>query len=118
MIVLALALSGVLLVGAVSYARAHSVLLDDGSSFTFDPYCCNKNDCAEVPLSAITAQGDGWAVDYISPKTGRRIRGFIREGATGHKWSPNHQVFACETAIMNKDGSYFPRCVYPQKPGL
>jgi uncharacterized Fe-S center protein len=118
MIVLALALSAVLLVGSVSYARAHSVKLEDGSTLTFDRFCCNEKDCAEVPLSAITQQGDGWAVDYISPKTGRHIRGFFREGAVGQKWSPNHQVFACESMMMNNDKTYVPRCIYPQRPGL
>lgn len=108
---------GLLLLSA-AHAFAHSITLEDGTEFRFDPYCCNKQDCDEVPLSAITQRGDGWAVDYISRKTGRHIRGFFKEGAVGQKWSPNHQVFACETLLKNNDNTYAPRCVYAQRPGL
>lgn len=97
---------------------AHTVTLEDGSIFAFDQFCCNERDCQEVPLSAIQQKDDGWAVDYVA-KDGRRVRGFIREGAVGQKWSPNHQVFACHyAALRNNDGSYLPRCIYPQKPGM
>lgn len=99
-------------------ALAHSVKLEGGGELTFDTWCCNGKDCAEVPLSAVIQKGDGWMVDYISPRTGRHIRGMIKENAKGHKWSLNHQVFACESAAANGDGTFMPRCVYPQQPGL
>ncbi len=97
---------------------AHSVILEDGTEFHFDQFCCNGQDCEEVPLSAIKQVGTGWTVDYVSAKTGRRIRGFFKEGAIGQKWSPNHQVFACQSLMMNSDGSFKARCIYPQKPGM
>jgi hypothetical protein len=114
---LALACAAVIVMMATT-VFAHSVILEDGTSFTFDQYCCNGRDCEEVPLSAIKQVGAGWTVDYVSAKTGRRIRGFFKEGAVGQKWSPNHQVFACQSLMMNKDGTFVPRCIYPQKPGM
>lgn len=99
-------------------AFAHSVMLDNGTEFHFDTFCCNGEDCQEVPLSAITLKGDAWQVDYIDRRTGKRVHGYIRENTVGHKWSPNHQVFACRQPVALPDGSYAPRCIYPQKPGM
>lgn len=97
---------------------AHTVTLDDGSLFTFDQYCCNERDCQEVPLTAITPKGDGWAVDYIA-KDGKHVVDFFREGAVGQHWSPNHQVFACHMPYTSRpDGTFKARCIYPQKPGM
>lgn len=122
----ALRLSGFVLLAIITWfillviaigAFAHSVTLDDGSEFFFAPYCCDQRDCQEVPLSAITPKGDGWAVDYMT-KDGKHVRDFFKEGAVGQKWSPNHQVFACHSFMMNPDGTYKARCIYPQKPGM
>lgn len=115
MIVLALGIGLLLLMAASAFA--HSVKLEGGGELHFDSWCCNGKDCTEVSLSAITPQGDGWLVDYISPISGRHIRGVIKEGAVGQKWSPNHQVFACESVAANSDGTFLPRCIYPQRPG-
>lgn len=100
------------------HAFAHSVILEDGTEFHFDQFCCDEKDCQEVPLSAIKPKGDGWEVRYIA-KDGKLVVDFVREGAVAQRWSPNHQVFACHMPYSQRqDGTYPVRCIYPQRPGM
>ena len=79
----------------------------------FDAFCCNQKDCTEVPPGSLTENEHGVMADYISPITGRRIRGQIYRGSLGDKKSPDGKEYACELNSIPA-----PRCTYLPIPTM
>jgi hypothetical protein len=110
------------LVVPVMKARAHTITWPDGQSFTFDPTCCNQDDCGAIPLSAFKEVKGGWQVDYTAFFYGKNWRffAFIPHGDRAVKFNPfADRAMACGS-LMNGDlpGTLRPRCIYPIQPSM
>jgi hypothetical protein len=105
----------------VAPAEAHTITWPDGQTFTFDTACCNATDCEAVPMSAIKEAKGGYEVDYWTHLTGtpRHVKGFVPHGSKNIRFNPfADRVMACSSYYTNKDGTVYPRCIYPVQPSM
>jgi len=97
-------------IAAAALAAFLSAVQASAHSF-YDPFCCNERDCTPIPSGSIIETDFGYSVDYVSPITGRHIKGMIVKGGLGHRWSKDGGEHACERHDIDA-----PRCIYVPIP--